>query len=119
MHRSTCLPISTSSCRTFVYLSNERAPFLTEKNLQGPPDLVVEILSPSTKQRDQRLKRDLYERVGVGEYWLVDPTANVVTVYRRGPRKFTVPEQYSTSRKAIPETNLLPRLKVSLRKVFA
>ena len=48
-----------------LYLSRERARFLTEKNLQGPPDLVIEILSPGTRSRDERLKRNLYERVGV------------------------------------------------------
>src|SRR5687768_10987685 len=51
-----------------VCLSTERARFLTEKNLQGPPDLVIEILSPSTRRRDQGLKRDLYRRVQVLEY---------------------------------------------------
>src|SRR4249920_1493782 len=48
-----------------IYLSRARAHLLTAKNLQGAPDLVVEILSPSTRPRDERLKRDLYERVGV------------------------------------------------------
>ena len=48
-----------------VYLSRERARFLTSKNLQGPPDLVVEILSPGTKGRDRQIKKDLYERAGV------------------------------------------------------
>ena len=58
-----------------LYLSRERARFLTEKNLQGPPDLVIEILSPSTRLRDERLKRELYERVAVQEYWLHGATS--------------------------------------------
>ena len=44
-----------------------------EKNVQGAPTLVVEVLSPSTGGRDRRLKRRLYERSGVQEYWIVDP----------------------------------------------
>ena len=66
-----------------VYISNERAHFITPQNLQGAPDLVVEILSPSTRSRDRRLKRDVYERTGVEEYWLVDPENDSVTVHRR------------------------------------
>jgi Uma2 family endonuclease len=43
------------------------------KKLEGPPDLVIEILSPGTAKRDRGEKRDLYERSGVREYWIVDP----------------------------------------------
>ena len=50
-----------------VYISKERAHQLNEKNLQGAPDLAVEILSPSTRSRDERLKRNVYERTGVQE----------------------------------------------------
>ena len=42
---------------------------------------MVEILSPGTKSRDRHLKRDVYERTGVEEYWVVDPDQNVVDVY--------------------------------------
>jgi Uma2 family endonuclease len=66
-----------------VYVSHERAHLLTAKNLQGPPDLVVEILSPATRNRDRRLKRQLYERVCVREFWIVDPDEDTVTVYRQ------------------------------------
>jgi Uma2 family endonuclease len=48
-----------------------------------PPNLVVEVLSPSTRRKDQVFKLLLYERAGVPEYWLVDPDLTTVTVYRR------------------------------------
>jgi Uma2 family endonuclease len=51
--------------------------------LEFPPDLLVESLSPSTRHKDQDLKRRLYERAGVPEYWLVDPDFITVDVYRR------------------------------------
>ena len=52
------------------------------KYFRGAPDLVVEILSPSTTRRDRDAKFRLYERFGVREYWLVDPVAELIEVYR-------------------------------------
>ena len=63
-----------------------RGSCLTERTVAGPPDLVVEILSPSTRRQDRELKLSLYQRAGVGEYWIVDPVARHVVKYvRRGP----------------------------------
>lgn len=56
---------------------------LTESGARGAPDLVVEILSPSTSRRDQREKFNLYEKHGVREYWIVDPGNRAIQVYRR------------------------------------
>lgn len=55
---------------------------MTEANIQGAPDLVVEILSPSTKLKDKREKKALYERVGVREYLVVYPDDEMVEQYR-------------------------------------
>ncbi len=49
--------------------------------IHGAPDLVVEILSPSTATRDKGIKKDVYEKVGVKEYWIVDPIAKSIEVY--------------------------------------
>ena len=64
-----------------LFVSRERAHILLGgDNVQGAPDLVVEILSPSTASRDKTLKRSLYARHGVLEYWLVDPNVQTVDV---------------------------------------
>jgi len=63
-----------------LLVANERKGILTAANVQGPPDLVVEILSESTKQRDLEIKRKLYAKYGVREYWIVDPEAAMVEV---------------------------------------
>ncbi len=63
-----------------MFVSNERAGIVTEANVQGAPDLVVEILSPSTSGYDKGYKRALYARHEVREYWLVDPDAETVEV---------------------------------------
>ena len=63
-----------------LYVSIERLHIITEDNVQGAPDLVVEIRSPSTARQDWTVKRELYARHGVREYWLVDPEAATVSV---------------------------------------
>ena len=100
-----------------VYISKERSHQLTAKNLQGAPNLVVEILSPSTKSRDKRLKRDVYKRTGVEEYWTVDPDQRVVDVYRRAAGTFREPIRYECVRTLT--TPLLPGLEVPLDKILA
>ena len=54
----------------------------------GAPDLVIEVLSPSTAKRDRGVKFDVYERHGVREYWLIDPEARFVEVYQRADDRF-------------------------------
>lgn len=63
-----------------LVVSHKRAHIVTEENVQGAPDLVVEILSPSTAERDLTFKRSLYAKYGVQEYWLVDTDARTITV---------------------------------------
>ena len=55
-----------------IFIFNERLSIITGNYVTGAPDLVVEVLSPSTAQRDRTIKRERYERFGVREYWLVD-----------------------------------------------
>ena len=65
-----------------LFVSNERRGIIGETQVTGAPDLVVEILSPSTAHRDRGIKLDLYARRGVREYWIVDPVEDVVDVWR-------------------------------------
>jgi Uma2 family endonuclease len=99
-----------------IYLSTERARFLTLKNLQGPPDLVIEVLSPSTRSRDLRLKRDLYERVGVREYWIVDPDHDAVEIHRSAKGVFQ--PAIRLARADVLTTPMLPDLKLSLERIL-
>lgn len=62
-------------------MSKARADIITYANIRGAPDLVVEILSPSSAPLDWRDKFDLYERHGVPEYWMADPEFRTVWVF--------------------------------------
>ena len=64
-----------------IFVSRERKHVITDANIQGAPDLVVEILSPSSATRDRRDKFDLYAMHGVAEYWLISPEARIVRVF--------------------------------------
>ena len=66
-----------------VFISRDRMRMLTEANIRGAPDLVVEVMSPSTASRDWRDKLDLYAEHGVQEYWVVDPDGQRVWVMSR------------------------------------
>jgi Uma2 family endonuclease len=103
-----------------VYLSHERAgSVLTNANLQGAPELIVEIGSPSTRQRDETIKRHVYERSGVSEYWVVDPEIDVVRVYRRTANGgFDRPIELSREAGDVLTTDLLPGLDLPLTRVF-
>ena len=102
-----------------LYLSNERrAEIATAKNIQGAPELLVEIGSPSTRTRDETLKRRLYERSGVDEYWIVDPETDVVRVYRRQATTFTRVSELSREAGDVLATPLLPGLELPLSRIF-
>ena len=77
-----------------LFVSNERAGIVTEDNAQGAPDLVIEILSPSTADRDLTFKRSLYARHGVVEYWVVDPEARTIEVLALGEDDFERAQRY-------------------------
>ncbi len=103
-----------------VYVSHERsANVVTKANLQGAPDLVIEIGSPSTRQRDETIKRHLNERSGVSEYWVVDPDIDVVRVYRSaGEGHFGRPIELALEAGDVLSTNLLPGLDLPLARIF-
>jgi len=74
-----------------VFVSNERRGILTDRWIRGAPDLVIEILSPTTAHRDRGVKRKLYERQGVEQYWIADPDSATVEVWMFGVRPSVAP----------------------------
>jgi Uma2 family endonuclease len=102
-----------------IYLSNERAAeIMTTLHLRGAPELVVEIGSPSTRQPDETIKRHLYARTGVSEYWFVDPELDIVRVYRREGEQFARPRELSREVGDTLTTPLLAGLSLPLDRIF-
>ena len=99
-----------------LFVSNERRGIITEDNVSGAPDLVVEILSPSTAERDRELKRTLYARYGVREYWIVDPEDSSVEVMALEDAGFVSARRYTSGQ---VESLVLPGLGIALAEIFA
>jgi Uma2 family endonuclease len=103
-----------------LYLSNVRsAEALTPQHVRGVPELVVEISSPSTRKRDETIKRRLYERVGVSEYWVVDPDIDTARVYRREAETFARVVELSADAGDTLTTPLLPGLEIQLLRLLS
>ncbi len=100
-----------------LFVRKENAGVVTDMNLQGPPDLAVEILSPGTRNKDLEIKRKIYASYGVQEYWIVDPNVHSVEVLVLSETGYTSAGVYGkTGRFSSP---LLPELNLSLSEIFA
>ena len=101
-----------------LYVSNARSKEIYGEWIHGAPDLAVEIASPSTRRRDETIKRRLYERWNVLEYWTVDPELEVVRLYRRRYAGFERPIELSREAEDVLTTTLLPGLQLPLEVIF-
>ena len=102
-----------------LYMTHERArEILTAKHVTGAPEIVIEIGSPGTRKRDETIKRRLYERSGVVEYWVVDPDLDVVRVYRRSGDHFDRAVELSREAGDVLRTDLLAGLDMPLARIF-
>ncbi len=101
-----------------LFISTARASIITEKNIQGPPDFVIEILSGTSRKVDETIKRKLYERYGVLEYWIVDPELETVDIHRLADRKYVRAAELSLEAGHAIETPLLPGLTLKLFDIF-
>lgn len=88
---------------------------LDKRGCKGAPDMVVEILSPSTRQRDRLVKLNLYQRAGVPEYWIIDPVEKTVIVLTLLDGTY-VPAAYSDH--AVVPVGVLEDCQIDLSRVF-
>lgn len=99
-----------------LFVSSARSHILTDANVRGAPDLIIEIGSPSTARRDRTIKADLYARFGVTEYWICNPTSETVDTLRLERGRLAPAGHYTITDPL--STPLLPGLQIDLRDVF-
>jgi Uma2 family endonuclease len=99
-----------------LYVSSNRSDRIQEQEINGAPDLVMEVASPSTSHLDVFDKKQLYEAHGVREYWIVDPDTKTVEVYRNTDDGFRQHTRLVDEGKV--SSTLLEDLTVSLEDLF-
>lgn len=116
-------PLDVILSRTVVvqpdlfFIAQSRLAELVGERITGAPDLLVEILSPSTSTRDLNQKRKLYARAGVTEYWIVDPEDNTIEIQRLQGTVLSTLALYSAGETLA--SPLLAGLSIALEGVFA
>jgi len=94
-----------------LFVSKSHLSLLKENHLEGPPDLIMEIVSPESESRDWREKYLEYQRAGVLEYWIIDPTSRRVEAYTLSGGKYVafVEQEGTLPSAAIPGFYLRPQ----------
>lgn len=109
------MPGATPVQPDLVYLRPDQASMVTRRALEGVPELLIEILSPSTAGRDRTLKMNKYANCGVPRYWLVDPFARTLEVYALKDGKY----QPQRSLNEQDEAECFPGVTVDMKALFA
>jgi Uma2 family endonuclease len=100
-----------------IYLSPERLDLIGKRGVEGAPDLVVEILSPSTRARDRGLKMRRYAAAGVPHYWIVDPRARTLEAYQLGQQGYELTGKHGPGSTFRPA--LFPGLEIPIDDLWA
>jgi Uma2 family endonuclease len=99
-----------------IFISNARAGIIQENWIEGAPDLVVEVLSPSTAAHDRATKLKIYAEVGVPEVWFIDPKAKTVEVLRLQGEKYLIDATYAGHQ--VLTSTLFPSWQLPLDDLF-
>jgi Uma2 family endonuclease len=117
-----CAPIDVILARDsivqpdIVFVAAGRESIVTERAIEGPPDLAVEILSPDSERRDRSAKAGLYARYGVRHYWIVDPVLRTLETYELDDGAYRRVAMHEGQAKA--RVAPLPDLEIDLARVW-
>jgi len=99
-----------------LFVSESRIPELVKDRIEGAPDLVIEILSPSNGYYDLRHKKDVYEKYGVKEYIIIDPIQQSAEVFVLKDKKYTLDQK--TQPPGSFRSTILDGFSVNLKELF-
>jgi len=97
-------------------IGTARASIITDRAIEGVPDVVVEILSPTSLDRDRYIKKRLYQKFGILEYWVVDPETDTIVVHRLDQGSYGIRAHHD--RASTLECPEFPTLRVPLLEIF-
>lgn len=100
-----------------IYVSRENKNIITHRAIEGVPDLVVEIISPSNTFSDRYTKKKVYQKIGVKEYWIVDPANRTLEIYLSNQADPDVPHLYVVEEGRVTST-VLVSLEFNLKSIF-
>lgn len=99
-----------------VFISADRRKIITEKGIEGVPDLVVEVISPSNSYSDRYEKKNQYQQFGITEYWIVDPGNETLEIYSGA--NWEKPVLYLAGEGEVT-SSILPHLAFDLKTIFS
>lgn len=100
-----------------IFISQERLNIITDNNVDGVPDLIIEILSPGTAYYDLIEKKEIYERFEVKEYWIVDPNKHRVEIYNNVNQQFELNQRIDLT--GVVKSLVIKGFEVTLENIFS
>ena len=100
-----------------VFVSRERWDIISERGVEGAPDLVAEVLSPGTQSRDRGIKMRRYAAAGVPHYWMLDPRTRTLLAHRLGERGYELTGTHGPD--SIFRPDLFPGLEIPLDDLWS
>ena len=100
-----------------AFVSHERAHLLKGNFIEGSPDLVVEVLSPSNRQVDRKTKFEIYAKAGVPEYWMFDPAPRTIEVFGLRDGRYVLLGKVGPGERA--RSAVLPGFEPAVDEVFS
>jgi Uma2 family endonuclease len=99
-----------------VLVSKQREEIIAKKNLISAPDLIVEILSETTEKTDRTKKKEMYEKYGVREYWIVDPSDQSIEIFVLEQSRYATAQKFVND--DIVDSTILPGIAFPARSAF-
>lgn len=99
-----------------LFVKIENLDIITDKNIEGAPDMIIEILSPSSGNYDRISKKEMYARFGVKEYWIVDPEKQWIEIYLNKANEFELKQRLD--KKGEAKSHVLQGFQVALKDIF-